>query len=96
MTVVMDEFKDTQATICADERGRITLGSIAKSKRYLVSCNDAGQLLLTPAVVMPEYEAWLWSNPAALASVRQGLAEAAEGSGEAVDFSQYADLEIED
>ena len=96
MVVALEEFKDMDTTLSADDRGRITLGSIAKSRKYIVSRNAVGQLLLTPAVVIPEYEQWLWKNPAALAAVQEGLKEAAEGKGRAVDFSQYADIEIDD
>lgn len=96
MTVVMDEFKDTRTMISADDRGRITLGATEKEKTYCISRNDAGQILFTPVVAVPEYELWLWRNPAALASVQKGLEEAASDLGQAIDFSQYADIDTED
>ncbi len=94
--IAMDEFKDTETVLNADERGRISLDSIANSRKYIVSQNVAEQLLPTPTAAMPDHEKWLWDNPEAIASVRQGLKEASAGPGQIVDFTRYADIEIED
>ena len=96
MTVVLDDFEEVKTAISADERGRIVLGAAEKEKTYSMSRNAVGQILLTPVVVIPEHEMWLYRNPEALAAVRQGFAELAAGLGKPADFSQYADLEIED
>ena len=48
-------------------------------------------------ISIPESERWLFENPEALAAVKQGLKESAEGKGEYLgSFAQYADLEIEE
>jgi hypothetical protein len=93
---VIEEFEEIGATVEADVRGRIALGPDAKETLFLVHRNSVGQYLLTPVVTIPKHEAWLWNNPAALADVRQGLSEAKAGLGKVVDFSQFADIEIED
>lgn len=36
-----------------DGRGRISLAQIATERRYLVTLQDSGQILLTPAKVIP-------------------------------------------
>jgi hypothetical protein len=41
--------------------------------------NPLGQLFLDPVKAIPASETWLYENPAALASVKQGLKESAEG-----------------
>jgi hypothetical protein len=38
-----------------------------------------GQIVLDPQVTIPASEAWLFSDPDALASVRRGLSDAAKG-----------------
>jgi len=44
-------------------------------------------------ISIPESERWLFENPEALAAVKQGLKESAEGKGEYLgSFAQYADL----
>ena len=74
------EFEDTEILLVTDVRRR----------------TKTGQILLTPAVRIPDDEMWLWKNPPALASVLQGLEEAEQGLGQETDFSQYADMGIEE
>jgi hypothetical protein len=76
--------------IKADDRGRLTIGDPASAKQFRVLINDSGQILLDPVVVMSERELWLYKNPTALASVMQGLREAADG--EVHDLGSFADL----
>ncbi|WP_218082911.1 hypothetical protein [Anthocerotibacter panamensis] len=97
MNIHFQDFRPVKEDTHADSRGRLTLGQIAKDKKYRVLVNDAGQVLLDPVVSIPERELWLWNNPEALASVQRGLQQAAEGKGRYLgSFAQYADLEIED
>lgn len=92
-----------------DERKRFSLTkALAKLEQYLaepaslealhfrVYVNEAGQILLDPAVSVPVREMWLYKNPVALAKVREGLAQAAEGDFHDLgSFAKYADDEIE-
>ena len=46
---------------------------------YNIYRNPLGQLILDPVRTIPVSEMWLYENPQALASVKQGLRESAEG-----------------
>jgi hypothetical protein len=46
---------------------------------YNIYRNPLGQLILDPVKTVPASEMWLYENPKALASVKQGLRESAEG-----------------
>ena len=95
--MVNTNFRTIKEAIRTDDRGRITIGNEAKGKTYQVLVNDLGQILLEPVITIPERERWLFENPEALASVKQGLKESAEGKGKYLgSFAQYADLEIDD
>ena len=90
-------FEEIKESIKADDKGRVILGREFSGKYFRMSKSANGDILLTPMVVMPERDMWLYRNPSALAMFHQGLAEAAAGqviAGE--DFSQYADDAIED
>ena len=50
--------------------------------------NPLGQLILDPVKAIPVSEMWLYETPQALASVKQGLREAAEGKS--VDRGSFA------
>jgi len=91
------DFRVVKESIRPDERGRITLGQALKAKNYRLMVNDAGQILLDPVTTISERELWLWQNSAALASVQRGIKQSGAGRGRDLgDFSQYANLEIED
>ena len=91
------EFRVMEEVVQSDSQGNIAFETGIKSKTYRVLTNDLGQILLEPIVDIPERERWLFENPEALAAVKQGLKEAAEGKGEYIgSFAQYVDLEIED
>jgi hypothetical protein len=62
----------------ADGKGRILLGNEFKGRVFLIQQQDDA-LILRPAVVLPEREAWLYRNEAALKSVNQGLEQARMG-----------------
>ncbi|BAU06320.1 hypothetical protein NIES592_11995 [Fischerella major NIES-592] len=90
-------FHLIKETASADDRGRLTLGAVAKTKSYRVLMNDVGQILLDPVVNIPERELWIWQNSVARNSLEIGIKQAT--SGELHDlgsFAQYADLEIEE
>ena len=63
-------------TRVVDSKGRIALGSRFAGRTVLVDDSDPEKIVITPAVVIPESEAWLYKNKQALSSVRKGLAEA--------------------
>ena len=62
-----------------DERKRIPLGRILKIVKSNTTLYNAeminGKIVLEPMKVIPEREAWLYNNPAALSSVKRGLSE---------------------
>lgn len=62
----------------ADERGRISLGAEFANCTFIVE-NEGGTIIIHPARVIPEREAWLYENETALARVRKGLAQARAG-----------------
>jgi hypothetical protein len=97
MTIASQDFREIKDDVHADTRGRLTLGAVAKEKKYKVFVNDMGQILLDPVVSIPEHELWLWQNAEALDLVKRGLKQSAEGQGRSLgSFAQYADLEIGD
>ena len=88
-------FHIVQDAVKTDDKGRLTLGTVAKAKSYRVLINDVGQILLDPVVNIPERELWIWQNSVAHTSLEVGIKQAS--SGELHDlgsFTQYADLEI--
>ncbi|NJM62243.1 MAG: hypothetical protein HC849_21850 [Oscillatoriales cyanobacterium RU_3_3] len=83
--------------ISTDSQGYLSLNLEPKSTEYRVFVNEAGQILLDPVTNIPDREQWLWQNPEALASIKCGLTQAAKGEVHYLgNFSEYADLEIED
>lgn len=71
-------MKYTTLTKSVDSKGRLTLGESFANATVLVEQRD-GEVLVRRARVIPEREAWLYDNQTALASVRRGLKQAAEG-----------------
>jgi hypothetical protein len=55
---------------------------------YHIYANSVGQIVLDPQVTVPASEAWLFKNPEALAAVRRGLKDAAEGRVSKVDLKK--------
>jgi hypothetical protein len=87
---------DSGKVVRADSRGRIPLGPRVMSKDFRVEYRDDGTISLLPVVFIPEREAWLYENEKAIAQVRAGLADAAEGRvRELGSFAEYSDSEIE-
>lgn len=62
-----------------DAKGRLTLGEAFANRTVLVESRGDGELLIRLARVIPQRESWLYENPTALASVRSGLQQAADG-----------------
>jgi len=79
-----------------DSKRRLTLGKalagLDDDVRFDVYRNASGQIVLDPQVSIPASEAWLYRNPKALAAVRKGLQEAADGKAVFVgSFAKYAE-----
>lgn len=89
----MKEFRQvTEAVV--DSRRRLSLGKagVAENTRYAVSVSDDGDLLLTPMASIPARERIIWDRPDVMASLDQGIADAA--AGRLIDlgsFAQYLD-----
>lgn len=63
-----------------DAKKRLSLGDAAQgATAYNIYCNSIGQLILDPVKIIPASEIWLYENPQAIESVKQGLRESAEG-----------------
>ena len=81
-----------------DAKKRVTLAkaltAFEEDVHFDVYRNNSGQIVLDPQVSIPAREAWLYRNPEALASLRRGLQESAEGKTVSLgSFAQYADEE---
>ena len=76
-----------------DAKKRISLGdALGNFTTYNIYRNALGQLVLDPVKAVPASEMWLYENAEALASVKRGLRESAEGK--AVyrgSFAKYAE-----
>jgi hypothetical protein len=63
-----------------DAKKRLSLGAALRdATAYNIYRNPLGQLILDPVRTIPVSEMWLYENPTALASVKQGLRESADG-----------------
>ena len=66
-----------------DARRRVTLGKALEGldadAAFAVYRDELGRIILDPQVSIPAREAWLFRNPKALAMVRRGLQDAADG-----------------
>ena len=63
-----------------DAKKRLSLGeALGGVTAYNIYRNTLGQLILDPVKAVPASEMWLYENPQALASVKRGLRESAEG-----------------
>ena len=71
-----------------DAKKRVVLpkGLVVEGITYHIYSNSIGQIILDPQVTIPASEAWLFNNPDALASVRRGLSDAAQGRVSKVDL----------
>jgi hypothetical protein len=71
-----------------DAKKRVVLPKavVMEGVTYCMYRNRIGQIVLDPQVTIPASEAWLFKNPEVIASVRQGLADAAKGRVSKVDI----------
>jgi len=75
-----------------DAKKRLSLGeALQDATAFNIYRNSLGQLILDPVRTVPVSEMWLYENAQALASVKQGLRESAEGkSVYRGSFAKYA------
>ena len=59
-----------------DSKGRVVLGGGFANKTVIVEQLNDTEIIVKLARLIPEQEAWLYENPAALNAVRMGLAQA--------------------
>ncbi len=80
-------------TVRPDSKGRITLGKLLDGVSSLrVTVDDENRIILEPYREVPQREAWLYENKAALEQLRAGIQQAAEGSvHELGSFAQHTD-----
>jgi hypothetical protein len=65
-----------------DAKKRLSLGdALSGAAAYNIYRNPLGQIVLDPVKAVPASETWLYENAQALASVKRGLRESAEGKG---------------
>lgn len=93
----LDERKRISLARCVEQLKKLVSGSKGLDQvRFGIYVNEVGQFLLSPEVSVPIYETWLLRNPEALAKVKEGLQQAAEGQLESIgSFAKYADDEID-
>ena len=89
VTIIKDEdFTGIAKSVKPDDRKRVVLPKaiIGEDITYHIYTNKFGQIVLDPQVTIPASEVWLFNNPEALALVRQGLADVAQGKVSKVDL----------
>ena len=89
MTILKNtDFQKVAESVKPDAKKRIVLPKALalEGVTYHIYSNDIGQIVLDPQVTIPASEVWLFNNPDALASVRQGLSDTAEGRVSKVDL----------
>jgi len=89
-TIIKDEeLTRIPGSVKPDSKKRVVLPRflVGEDITYHIYSNSVGQIVLDPQVTVPASEAWLFKNPDAIASVRRGLAEAAQGKVSKVDTS---------
>jgi hypothetical protein len=86
------EFELVSEFAQPDAKKRLSLGeALQGATAYNIYRNPLGQLILDPVKTVPASEMWLYENPEALASVKQGLRESAEGKTVYLgSFAKYA------
>src|SRR5580658_3225739 len=92
-TIIRDtDFELNSEFAQPDAKKRLSLGeALSGTKAYNIYRNPLGQLILDPVKTVPASEIWLYENAQALASVKQGLRESAEGkSVYRGSFAKYA------
>ncbi len=94
--VVREGVFEDYGAVKADAKHRVVIKGPVH-ELYRVYRNEAGQILLDPQIMVSAEEAWLFKDKKALASVRRGLKQLAEGKGRYLgSFAKYANTELDD
>lgn len=86
-----------QSKVQLDNKFRICLGNfLSKEEReqlssFRVTRQEDGKIVLDPMIEIPADEHWIFKNPKALASLKQGIEDAKAGRivHVNIDFSQF-------
>lgn len=62
-----------------DNKGRITLGKLAKNVSGFKLIEEDGRIILEPQIEIPAKEVWLYKNSEAFKSVLQGIEDSKAG-----------------
>lgn len=76
----------------ADSAGRIGLGKAMSGKLFQARAQPDGTIVLVPARVIPEREAWVFENPQRLTALDAAMAEAESGKTTLVSLDELEDL----
>lgn len=90
VTIIRDiEFTGIAKGVKPDSKKRVVLPKalVQEGITYHIYHNRIGQIILDPQVTIPASEAWLFNNSDALALVRRGLSDAAQGKVSKVDLN---------
>ena len=88
-TIIKDkDLKIVAKGVKPDAKKRVVLPKalVEEGITYHIYTNKFGQIVLDPQVTIAASELWLFKDPAALTSVRRGLADAAQGKVSKVDL----------
>lgn len=91
-TRAMEGFQLVSDFARPDAKKRLSLGGLQHLfSSYAIFQSPSGEVLLKPVEVVPANEAWLHRNPEALASVKRGLQQSAEGKTRSLgSFAKFA------
>jgi hypothetical protein len=89
MIIKDTDFQRVAESVKPDAKKRVVLpkAQVREGITYHIYTNSIGQIVLDPQVTIPASEAWLFNNPEAIASVRRGLNDAAQGRVSKVDLN---------
>jgi hypothetical protein len=76
----------------ADSAGRIGLGKAMSGKLFQARAQADGSIVLVPARVIPEREAWVFENPERLAALDAAMAESKAGKTSSITLDELEDL----
>jgi hypothetical protein len=88
MVIKDTDFEKIADGVKPDAKKRVVLRNvqIQEGVSYHIYKNSIGQIVLDPQTTVPVSEMWLFKNPKALASVKRGLSDAAQGKVSIVDL----------